>query len=490
VKLKTRIGFVLVAVMAALLTGSGLIATSGTPRDATAAPTFVPFPCADRNWTMGDSRFTALAGAKAYFGQYAGGLYRMEIPEKWNGELVLYAHGYAGEGELLNVSGPTGGWRSSLIEQGYAWAASSYRCNGYVPGIGLQDTMLLTPLFLEINGKAPSRTYLTGHSMGGHITVLGMQEFPKAFDGALAMCPAGPGLFDYFTAMGAAAEVVTGLKFSGAEPAAATLAKMLAITGTPPNLTAKGRQMASIEILSSGGARPFAGEGVSVYFAIGISGAKMSGASDFRTAAMTNESWVYGIDNGLGVNADELNAAVRRLAPNVENRGENTKYNEVKPFTGKIDKPMITMHDTGDLFVPIFLERQLHAAATKAGTTNMLTQRIYRTGQHCGYNAQETITSFNDMVAWSKGGPKATGDDVNASLGDAGKQFTSPLRPGDPGTRSITPGVFAPLPPNTGTGILAQDGGGTGRQTPVALAAIILAAVLGSAMSWRRERPR
>ena len=34
-----------------------------------------------------------------------------------------------------------------------------------------------------------------------------------------------PGLFDYFTAMGAAAEVVTGLRFSTTEPAADTLRK-------------------------------------------------------------------------------------------------------------------------------------------------------------------------------------------------------------------------------------------------------------------------
>lgn len=485
-----RGGFLAVALAAMLMAG---FAQSGG-QTAEAASPFKPFPCAANiNWRMGNPSFTALAGARAEYGQYAGGLYQIEIPDNWNGELVLYAHGFVSatgtDGDLLRVGTPPGGWRQHLITKGYAWAASSYRCNGYVPGIGLQDTMLLTPLFLEINGKAPTRTYLTGTSMGGHITQLGIQEFPKAFDGALAMCPAGPGLFDYFTAMGAALEVVTGLKFSSAEPAAATMAKMLAITGTPPNLTAKGRQMASIEIMSSGGARPFAGEGVAVYFTIGISGAKLSGVNDFRTAAMTNESWVYGIDNGLGLSADDLNASVRRLAPNADNRGENTKYNEVKPFTGKIDKPMITMHDTGDLFVPVFLERQMHAAATKAGSTNMLVQRLYRTGQHCGYNAGEITKSFSDMVAWSKGGTKPPGDDVNESLGDAGKQFTSPLRPGDPGTRSITP-LVVPLPPNTGTGTIEVREPQAGGQASLAMTAIVLATLIAMALSWRGGRIR
>src|SRR5207245_11476239 len=122
-----------------------------------------------------------------------------------------------------------------MIDQGLAWGASSYRCNSYVPGIGLQDTLLLTGLFHDINGgKSPTKTYLTGLSMGGHITLLGMHELPTTFAGALALCPAGPTLFDYFSANGAAAEVVTALKFSPAEPSMATLVKMFGVMGLPP----------------------------------------------------------------------------------------------------------------------------------------------------------------------------------------------------------------------------------------------------------------
>ena len=52
-----------------------------------------PVPCADQSWTYDDPSFEALPGAKASFGRYDGGLYRVEIPEDWNGELVLWAHG-------------------------------------------------------------------------------------------------------------------------------------------------------------------------------------------------------------------------------------------------------------------------------------------------------------------------------------------------------------------------------------------------------------
>jgi hypothetical protein len=132
------------------------------------------------------------------------------------GELALYAHGFVSNaganGSLLRVGNSP--IREHLIKNGFAWAASSYRCNGYVPGQGLLDTMALTDLFTKFNGgRAPQRVLLTGTSMGGHVTVLGMHEFPTAFAGGLAMCPAGPELFDFFAAVGGAAEIITGVQF-------------------------------------------------------------------------------------------------------------------------------------------------------------------------------------------------------------------------------------------------------------------------------------
>src|SRR5437762_14083823 len=99
--------------------------------------------------------------------------------------------------------------------------------------------------------------------MGGHVTLLGMHEFPKSFAGALAMCPSGPELFDYYTAVGAAAEVITGVQLRGQTTTVQDLATMIAMLGRPPAYTARGRQLASVQIQISGGPRPFAVEGLS-----------------------------------------------------------------------------------------------------------------------------------------------------------------------------------------------------------------------------------
>jgi hypothetical protein len=48
--------------------------------------------------------------------------------------------------------------------------------------------------------------------VGGDVTLLGMHEFPTSFAGGLAMCPAGPELFDFFAATAGAAEVITGVR--------------------------------------------------------------------------------------------------------------------------------------------------------------------------------------------------------------------------------------------------------------------------------------
>ena len=79
------------------------------------------------------------------------------------------------------------------------------------------------------------------------------------------MCPAGPELFDYYAAMSAAAEVVSGVEFH-ADTVQPDLAKMADAFGKPPEYTEKGRQMASVEINVSGGPRPFAMEGLTSRF--------------------------------------------------------------------------------------------------------------------------------------------------------------------------------------------------------------------------------
>ena len=70
------------------------IALANAPLRATAAGgELSTLPCPTAIASKENPSFQALPGAKAYFGDYAGGMYRFEVPDGWNGALVLVMHG-------------------------------------------------------------------------------------------------------------------------------------------------------------------------------------------------------------------------------------------------------------------------------------------------------------------------------------------------------------------------------------------------------------
>ena len=112
-------------VSAVLIAASSALWT--VPTESVGRPGITPVACPQQTWQPTDPAFDALPGATAYFGQYDGGIYRIEIPDRWNGELMLSAHGFttnAGpRGSELRVGLPL--IREHLIQEGFAWAASS-----------------------------------------------------------------------------------------------------------------------------------------------------------------------------------------------------------------------------------------------------------------------------------------------------------------------------------------------------------------------------
>jgi fermentation-respiration switch protein FrsA (DUF1100 family) len=410
-------------------------------------PGITPAPCPDQAWEEADATFTALPGARVSFGHYDGGTYRIEIPEKWNGELVLWAHGYVAptgaQGSRLRVGVPGVGqdspFREHLIAHGFAWAASSYRCNGYVPGRGLLDTMALGDVFTKVDdGKAPSRIYLTGVSMGGHVTLLGMQEFPTAFAGGLALCASGPAEMDFLTSVAAASELVTGVTVTEATRDR-DVARLTEILGKPPDYTDKGRQLASIQVQISGGPRPFALDGLASRFTDNAATVASGRGADIWNRVRSNSDVHYHIDDGLGLTDAAINAGVRRRAADQEARGAHGPYEEAIPFDGRFERPVLTLHGSGDLYVPISLEQSLRRTVDAAGKSSVLVQRIIRSPGHCNFSAAEQADAFDALVTWARTGKRPEGDEILGDLTNAGTRFTSPLRPGDPGVTRVSP---------------------------------------------------
>src|SRR5919198_2459940 len=148
--------------------------------------------------------------SRVFAGIAGGSAYRIEVPRHWNHELVLFAHGFRGNGTTVWVDNPT--LRQFYVEQGFAWAASSYQTNGYDVGHGVTDTHALIGLFRSAVGRAPRTLYMTGASMGGHITAVEIEHYRDTFVGAMPYCGVlgDTSLFDYFLDANVTAAGLTG----------------------------------------------------------------------------------------------------------------------------------------------------------------------------------------------------------------------------------------------------------------------------------------
>ncbi|HEY6412003.1 MAG TPA: hypothetical protein VIY29_31475, partial [Ktedonobacteraceae bacterium] len=130
-------------------------------------------------------------GTNVLQGALGGANYTIAVPSNWNGTLVLYSHGYLFPNQpLLNpaidVSGPLS---VAFLQQGYAFAGSSYSQNGWAIQQAFHDEIALLDFFDATCGT-PTRTIALGHSLGGIITAGLVQLYPDRFAGALPMCGA------------------------------------------------------------------------------------------------------------------------------------------------------------------------------------------------------------------------------------------------------------------------------------------------------------
>jgi len=382
--------------------------------------------------------FDALAGTSTMrsWGVHNGAGYRIEVPDNWNGDLVLYAHGFRGIGLELTVSNPR--IRQYLVTNGYAWAASSYSKNGYDVRQGVMDTHALSELFNGLVGH-PRRTYFTGHSMGGHITGVAIEQDPQAYVAALPMCGVmgDNELFDYFLDFNLVAQALAGVQAQFPFPAdyqTAVVPAVQAALGAPYPfvLNARGQQLRDVTQNISGGPRPAFNVSFQVWgnflFTVGVTGGDIGVAPG---NVQDNSDTVYQIDSDPALSTEEiaLNAAVLRVTRDPQGRHPNGLAS-IPPISGRLPIPVLSLHTIGDLFVPFSMEQIYARRAAAQGASDLLVTRAIRDHNHCGFAVQEEARAFADLVNWVTNGIKPAGDDIltPATVADPkfGCQFSVP----------------------------------------------------------------
>ncbi len=135
-------------------------------------------------------------------GELSKAAYKVRLPEKWNGTLLLYSHGYREAAptppqfapvETHAVVASTEETAERLLAAGYALAGSAYARNGWAVDDGVRAGDELYRWFSKNVGK-PDRVYVWGDSLGGLVTQTLAEKHPDWVSGAAPMCGVLAGL--------------------------------------------------------------------------------------------------------------------------------------------------------------------------------------------------------------------------------------------------------------------------------------------------------
>jgi hypothetical protein len=401
--------------------------------------------------------FSQLPGSRPTYrwvGVLDGAAYRIEVPQSgWNGSLVMWAHGYLGNGPNLQVGDPL--LRQHLIERGYAWAASSYSKNGYDVRAGIEDTNQLALAFAklararQVSLPAPEQYLIVGISMGGHIAAAAVERETLAdahhkvhYAGALSMCGAlgDTELQNYFAAYHLAAMQLAGIP-AQAFPIRdwkALKSKIQAPlwSNFPAQTTERGERLKGIAMNLSGGARPFFAEGyadpsmLGTLWSVGGRDGTLYGVLVGSVVDTRRIVYRFGAEPGPPSNEElAFNAGIVRAVPKPDaNRRRRDGLRWVPQVQGDFNVPVVTLHTLGDLYVPIVMEQIYRARAQTHHRDGLLVQRLIRDVGHCAFTEAEADEAFDDLTSWVAGGPRPQGDDVLApatlAAPTAGCRFT------------------------------------------------------------------
>jgi hypothetical protein len=392
-------------------------------------------------------------------GEIDGAKYSIKLPQRWNGTLLLYSHGYrfaepappdfsAVETNAQVSSTDSDGTGSDalsqqLLAEGYALAGSSYKSNGWAVGDGVTAGSELHSQFVKLVGK-PKRTYVWGDSLGGLITEVIAEENPSWVDAAAPMCGAvaGPN-YNFDVALDVAyaikALIDPSLKLTGytsAQDAAnnwkhASAAVVKAASDVAGGGTAKVLFIGSLvdaptatatydghDITSQVKARV---EAMLTALAFGTSGRyeleqrvggnpSTNANADYAKRISPSEATLIAT---VGGNVNRLEAALANVPRVSADESARQAIEKLGDTTGNISAPTVTMHTEDDPLVLVQNESVLASRTRTAGKSGNLVQLYigppttysestkapYGAG-HCNFSNEQRVGLIQVLDRW------------------------------------------------------------------------------------------
>jgi len=382
----------------------------GCGRPSTLAPQITPGASDAPVAEAARGRVTPQATAQHVEGSVGpGALYAFDVPEGWNGMLVLYVHGYTPP--QVPVALPSGSIRDFLLQQGFAVAMSSFSENGYSVAEGTRQSHQLLGLFADRFG-APTRTFVLGVSMGGVIGLKLTETYPGQIDGSLLVSGVVGGsraevnyigdvrvLWDYFypgTIPGSLFDVPEGVPFDPNW--------VLQAISTPEGSA----KLPIFLALAASRGLPIGPGNEPVVGLIHALGFQWVGAMDLfdRThghVLYDNADVVYTVPGVPVTVLDALNDGVARYRATPD--AEAFLDRNYEP-SGALKVPVVTLHGTRDPVVPIFHEDLLVQRAQERGCAGNLLQRRPAAFGHVVFAADAIPQAFFELVTWATTGTK------------------------------------------------------------------------------------
>ena len=422
-------------------------------------------------------------GVTTYTGVIDGAAYLVQIPDNWNGTLVLYSHGFRETPGAPNPAedAPDAGSQGYLLAQGYALAGSSYSSgDGWVVELALHDDFALLDYFDAhfANGHL-TRTVAWGNSLGGMITAGLVQREPDRFAGALPMCGVlAGGVGTWNTALDGAFAFKTLLAPNSpiqltniTDPATnfgIAKATLEAAQNTPQGRAriALGAALADIPgWFDPSSAEPASTDYVAQEFNQFLYDDRIDFAFAFfwranvEQRAGGNPSWNTGVNyNKLlsqsidyqevqalyaqaGLNLDQ-DLATLQSAPRIAANASAVQYlSDNISYNGQISIPVLTMHTTADGLVVSQDERAYSSVVRAEGNNALLREVFVHRANHCTFTPAENITAFQTLIQRVDTGKWGDSTDP-ALMNQEASGLGSPFNVLPPAFTQFTPTLF------------------------------------------------
>jgi len=284
-----------------------------------------------------------------------------------------------------------------LLERGFAVAQSTYSQTGWAVEQAYAETEKLRQHFIAKYSK-PQRTFVMGMSMGGTLAALTIETKPDIYAGALSLCGAigtSDAMFQRDFALRAAFDYYFPDLLGPLVP-------------VPPDYVPDA--LVESKIMAAFTRRPEALQALLRWY--GAADKKNIGPiiafNTFEVKEMQQRTHGNPFDNadliyvGSGDDA-ALNDGVKRY------RGEAKAREYVAKWytpSGKLTRPFLELHDTGDPLVPASDAFEYAMVAQRAGHgDNFMQQYVNREG-HCVFTPQEIAQAFDELVTWVRAGTR------------------------------------------------------------------------------------